>query len=120
VRRVRRVLQLLDDAGRLDLAGVLVEFACALPAALPVDTRAQLVRLPGVTTMADRDRVVAAVAAAFQIVDDLQRRGQLVADSRYGDDRWTEARVVRGWLQRLVHARASIDAARHALVGDVT
>lgn len=119
VRRLRRLLQVLDDAGRFDLAGVFVAFARALPHALPVDTRAQLVRLPGVVTMADRDRVVAAVAQAFDVVDDLQRRAEQVAASRYGDERWTEARLVRGWLAELHTLRSDLDAARHALVGDV-
>lgn len=119
VRRLRRLLRVLDEAERFDLAGVFVGFARALPAALPVDTRAQLVRLPGVVTMADRDRVVAAVALAFDVVDDLQRRAEQIAASRYGDDRWTEARLVRGWLAELHSARGDIDAARHALVGGV-
>jgi hypothetical protein len=119
VRRLRRLLRVLDDAGRFDLAGVFVTFARALPAALPVDTRAQLVRLPGVVTMADRDRVVAAVASGFDVVDDLQRRAEQIAASRYGDERWTEARLVRGWLAELHAARSDIDAARHALMGDV-
>ncbi len=117
--RLRQLLRALDAVGRLDLAGFIADFAAALPTALPIDTRALLIRLPGVAAMSDRDRVVGAVAAVFHVVDDLEALGGAVADSRYGDERWTEAGLVRGWLGRLRSARTAIDASRQALVGAI-
>ncbi len=118
-RRLRRLLVLLNQAQRLDLASVVVDFAQRLGTVLPVDTRAQLVRLPGVVTMADRDRVVGAVASVFVVVDDLEALGHAVGSTRYGDERWQEARLVRGWADRLRAARPAIAASRQALVGAI-
>ena len=117
--RLRRLLALLDTAGRLDLAVVLVDVVIQLPTLLPVDTRATLIRLSGVVAMSDRDRVITAVAGLFTVVDQLDTIGHVVASSRYGDERWHEARLVRGWLQRLREQRPAIETSRQALVGAV-
>ncbi|HEY1098134.1 MAG TPA: hypothetical protein VGF99_04370 [Myxococcota bacterium] len=117
--RLRTLLALLDSHERLDLAGVFVDLAAGLPAVVVADTRERLVRVAGVFSMADRDRVIAAVLGIFDVVDDLVAVGQRVAATRYGDERWAEAAFVRAWLGRLTSSRAAIDEARHQLSGAV-
>jgi hypothetical protein len=122
-RHLGRVLvsfvRALDGAGRLDLLEGVVGFLVALPTVLPPETRARLVRLPGVTTMADRDRVVSAVGAVFEIIDVVDELGRALAACRYGDERFVEARLVAGLLEPLQRERATIDGARRALTGVV-
>jgi hypothetical protein len=122
-RHLGRVLvsfvRALDGAGRLDLLEGVVGFLVALPTVLPPETRARLVRLPGVTTMADRDRVVSAVGAVFEIIDVVDELGRALAACRYGDERFVEARLVAGLLEPLQRERATLDGARRALTGVV-
>lgn len=118
-RQLVALVRGLDGACRLDLLEGVVGFLAALPTVLPPDTRARLVRLPGVTTMADRDRVVAAVGAAFEVLDVVDEVARALAATRFGDERFVEARLVAGLLLPLQRERAALDAARRALTGVV-
>jgi hypothetical protein len=92
-RNVQALLRALDEAGRLDLVGPVARLVAALPDELPRDARARLLRLPGVTTMADRDRVVAALQGVVDLgvaLDDIRARLQA---ERYGDERYEEAQL---------------------------
>ena len=127
VRRCRRLrgrlqswVRALDEAGRLDLLGPICQVVAAIPVELPQDARARLVRLAGVVTMADRDRVVAAVDSVVSLsvlLDELTTRMQA---ERYGDDRYEEAQLtlrVLGdvWAPR----RDAVFAFSRALTGAV-
>jgi hypothetical protein len=122
-RHLGRVLvsfvRALDGAGRLDLLEGVVAFLLALPTVLPPETRARLVRLPGVTTMADRDRVVSAVGVVFEVLDVVDEVGRALALTRYGDERFAEARLVAGLLEPLRRERAVLDGVRRALTNVV-
>ena len=76
-------------------------------------------RLPGVTTMADRDRVVSAVGAVFEVLDVVDEVGRALAATRYGDERFVEARLVAGLLEPLQRERAALDGVRRALTNVV-
>lgn len=116
-RQLEALVRALDGAARLDLLEGVVGFLVALPTVLPLDTRARLVRLPGVTTIADRDRVVAAVGAVFGVLDVVDEVGRALAGTRFGDERFGEARLVAGLLEPLRRERTAVDAARRALTG---
>lgn len=118
-RSLLAFVQAADLATRLDLLEGVVGFLCALPAVLPEDTRPRLVRLPGVVSMADRDRVVTAVAGAFEVLDHVDAVVRTLQSSRFGDERFTEARTVAAILTPLQEARPAIEAARKALTGVV-
>jgi hypothetical protein len=118
-RQLEAFVRGLDGAARLDLLEGVVAFIVALPTVLPPDTRARLVRLPGVTTMADRDRVVTAVGAVFAVLDVVDEVGRALAATRFGDERFVEARLVAGLLEPLRRERTAVDAARRALTGVV-
>lgn len=118
-RALVSLVQALDRAARLDLLEGVVAFLLALPGVLPEDTRARLVRLPGVVTMADRDRVVAAVAGAFDVLDAVDAVTRALAMVRFGDERFVEARTVAAVIAPLQAHRAALDAARRALTGVV-
>lgn len=118
-RQLAALVRAMDGAGRLDLLEGVVAFLVDLPTVLPTDTRARLVRLPGVTTMADRDRVVSAVGTVFEVLDIVDEVGRSLADARFGDERFTEARLVAGLLEPLQRQRFALDATRRALTGVV-
>ncbi len=82
-----------DAHQRLDLLGPVARLLAAVPVVLPHDARARLLQRPGVTTMADRDRVVAALQGLCDVALVLdQLRGRLQGE-RYGDDRYDEAQL---------------------------
>jgi|GEM_PF-1442619 len=114
-----RLVEAMDRACRLDLLESVVAFLGTLAEAIPAETRGRLLRLPGVTTMADRDRVVAAVAGIFGVVDVVDRVAAGVATARFGDDRFVEARVTAGAMAPLAITRPALEAARRALTGVV-
>ncbi len=119
VGTLRRLIAAIDGAQRTDLLAIVVGVAASLHQAVPVETRARLLRLPGVVTMADRDLVVSHVAEVFSIVDDVDAVAATVAAARYGDDRAIEARLLPTVMAPLVTHRDAVDAARRALLASV-
>jgi hypothetical protein len=113
-------LRALDAAGRLDLCGPVVAVVSAWAQEAPSDPRPRLLRVPGVATMADRDRLIAAVVAVADLaaaVEDV--RGRLLA-CRFGDDRFDEARVALPLLeQHWLPVRPVVEAFVHRLTGRV-
>lgn len=118
-RQLLRLVDAMDAAGRLDLLESVVTFLRGLPEAIPAETRSRLLRLPGVTTMADRDRVVGAVGSIFGVVDVVDRVVGTVGSARFGDERFVEARATAGVVAPLAKHRDGIIAARRALTGVV-
>ena len=118
-RQLLRLVDAMDAAGRLDLLESVVTFLRGLPEAIPAETRSRLLRLPGVTTMADRDRVVGAVASIFGVVDVVDRVVGTIGSARFGDERFVEARATAGVVAPLAKHRDGIIAARRALTGVV-
>jgi hypothetical protein len=120
VRRATQFVRVLDSARRLDLLGPVVALVAALPAVWTNDLRLRLLRLDGVQTMADRDRVVAALVGLADLASLLEDvRGRLCAE-RYGDDRFAEAQLVLAVLRdRFVPQRDAIAAATDRLRGVV-
>jgi hypothetical protein len=116
----RQWLQVIDEVGRTDLVAPVVALVTSLVTTLPPDPRSRLLRLPGVATMTDRDRVVAALADVANLagaLDDL--RARLLAE-RYGDDRFEEARITLPLLdERVGPARAAHEAFVQRLTGGV-
>jgi hypothetical protein len=84
------------------------------------DVRAHAVRVPGVTSMADRDEVlqlIGAIHAAARRLDEL--RARLVRE-RYGDERHEEAQVVVRMLDDVIAPhRQGIDTLARRLSGAV-
>ncbi len=119
-RNIQTLLRALDEARRLDLIGPVVRLVAALPGELPADARARLVRLPGVVTMADRDRVVASLAAIVDVGAGLDvLRGRLV-NERYGDDRYEESQLaLRVIDEHYLPRRDALAAFSRALTGAV-
>jgi len=117
--QLRRYVDGLDAVGRLDLVEPALALAVALPTLVPPELRGRLLRLPGVQTMADRDRVIAAVSGLFDVVDATYAAIGRLAQTRFGDDRTVEARVVAGLTEPALAARPAVEAARRALTGVV-
>ncbi|HEY4220059.1 MAG TPA: hypothetical protein VGO62_01925, partial [Myxococcota bacterium] len=122
-RTLRTWLELLDGARRLDLARAVVRFLVALPVRLlppSFDVRQHALRLPGTTSMAQRDaalRLMAAVTDLRLFFDDARAR---LAHERYGDDRYDEAQVfIRMLEEELVPQRAPLEVLARTLSGAV-
>ena len=116
-------LWLLDGAGRTDLARAVARFLALLPVrAVPanLDLRNHALRLPGTSSMADRDE---ALRAALEVVDlrlvldDVRQR---LGNERYGDERYEEAQIfVRMLEDELSPHRGAIDTLARTLSGAV-
>ena len=122
-RTLRTWLALLDGAGRLDLARAVARFLAALPVrGMPpsLDVRVHALRLPGTTSMAERDEALAAVLAVVDLRLVLDEAHQRLADQRYGDERYDEAQVfVRMLEDELTPHRDAVDALARTLSGAV-
>lgn len=118
--RVRSLVDGLEQNRRLDLLGPVARLVAALPDELPGDARARLVRLPGVTTMSDRDGVVTALNGIVDlalVLDDVRARMQA---ERYGDDRYEEAQLTLAVLDDVLKPRRdAVTAFARALSGAV-
>ena len=116
-KQLTRLLKALDGRCRLDVVDGILIWAAALPSLVPTDTRARLVRLPGITSMAQRDTLIAAVDSLFAVVDVLDATTLPVRHSRYGDERALEGRLLAERWEPFETERPAIAAARQALLG---
>jgi hypothetical protein len=113
----------MDRAHRTDLLRVVARFLAAVPRrGIPqgLDVRNHCLRIPGVTSMADRDNALGAILAVLDVrvaVDELRRR---LMNERYGDDRYEEAQVVLRMIEEeLDPHRAGLDELARAVSGVV-
>lgn len=109
----------LDRRGRLDLLDPVIDWLAAVPDAVPADIGERLLRIGGVQTIADRDRLAQAIGAAVDpgILDG--PRATLAA-CRYGDERFAEAQLgLRLLDERWVPVRDAVTATARRLLGRI-
>lgn len=123
-RALEAYLDAVDEAGRLDLARPVLRFASELMAtvftASAEDVRSELSRSAGITSVAQRDELLASVgsvAAAGQRAFALRDR---MTAERYGDARYAEAQVYLGDVEALLGGRRrSVEGLSRALSGAI-
>lgn len=123
-RTLEAYLDAVDDAGRLDLARPVMRFAGELMATVFTapgeDVRAELSRSSGVTSMAQRDELLAAVASVASAGQRVFALRERMAAERYGDARYVEAQVFLGDVEALLAGkRRAVEGLARALSGAI-
>ncbi len=115
-------LELLERARRLDLARALMRFAAGLATEVftgePDNERRRALIHHSPRSIAERDALLERVARVVAVGERLLERRDELADERYGDDRYEEARIVLGDAERLLVPQADrLTALRVGLSG---
>jgi hypothetical protein len=107
----------------MDLARSVARFLAVLPARVippSLDVRAHALRLPGTTSMAERDEALQSVLAVVDLRIALDEARLQLGSQRYGDDRYEEGQVfVRMLEDELVPHRDAVEALARTLSGAV-
>jgi hypothetical protein len=118
-RSARALISAADEARRMDVVLPLASFAAQLVTRiLPRgdQARAGVGWLRGITTVAQRDEVIAALRSLVDIPVELLRQRAVLASEGYGYERYEEAQVyVRGVDQILSPHRAMVDELQRGL-----
>jgi hypothetical protein len=117
-------LDVLDAARRMDLARPLLTFAVGLATEVFRDggeaARAVVAAAPGARSIAERDRLIAAVARVADVGTRLLRLRDRLALERYGDERHEEGQLyVREVDQAMGPARRPVESLARCLAGVV-
>lgn len=122
-RVLRTWLSLLDGAGRMDLSRSVLRFLALVPTrGLPVslDLRNHCLRLPGTTSIAQRDEALRAIADVLDLRLVLDDSLRTLGAERYGDDRYEEGQLfLRMHDAELSPARGGLDAMARTVSGVV-
>lgn len=115
-------LDVIDAARRTDLARPLLTFsACLATEVFAGGSEAARVMVgdaPGVRSVDDREKLLAAVASVASLGPRLLRLRDRLALERYGDERYEEGQIYVGEADRvLLPVRRPVEALAHALVG---
>lgn len=123
-RALEAYLDAVDESRRLDLARPVMRFAGDLMSEVFVapgeDLRTELSRSMGVTSMAQREELLAAVGSVAGAVQRVFALRDRMATERYGDARYAEAQVFLGEMDgRLAGRRRAVEGLSRALGGAI-
>ena len=120
-RVLRSYLDVLNEAGRLDLSLSVLRLMLALQkkafAQGPGAVRSRIASLGGVKTLQQRDSVVNAIAGCLSLATWVYQQRDLLAAQRYGDERYQEAQLFVRRVDVFSSRRVEIDTLTRALSG---